>query len=97
MGLTIGEAYLQIKPSTEGMGKDIERAMGDAGESGGASFGSAFSSALGFVTKGVAAGVGAAAAGATRVTKEAVSSFAEYEQLVGGVVSKRPIRNSMEK
>lgn len=85
MGVTIGEAYLQIKPSTEGMGKDIERAMGDAGESGGASFGSAFSSALGFVTKGVAAGVGAAAAGATRVTKEAVSSFAEYEQLVGGV------------
>jgi len=85
MGVTIGEAYLQIKPSTEGMGKDIERAMGDAGESGGATFGSAFSAGLGAVVKGATAAVGAAATGAAAVTKSAVSSFAEYEQLVGGV------------
>lgn len=85
MGVTIGEAYLQIKPSTEGMGKDIERAMGDAGESGGASFGSAFASSIGAVAKGVTAAVGAAATGAAAVTKEAVSSYANYQQLIGGM------------
>lgn len=85
MGVTIGEAYLQIKPSTEGMGKDIERAMGDAGESGGATFGSAFASSIGAVAKGVTAAVGAAATGAAAVTKEAVSSYANYQQLIGGM------------
>lgn len=85
MGVTIGEAYLQIKPSTEGMGKDIERAMGDAGESGGATFGSAFASGIGAVAKGVTAAVGAAATGAAAVTKEAVSSYANYQQLIGGM------------
>lgn len=85
MGLTIGDAYLQIKPSTEGMEKDIERAMGDAGESGGATFGSAFASSIGAVAKGVTAAVGAAATGAAAVTKEAVSSYANYQQLIGGM------------
>lgn len=85
MGVTIGEAYLQIRPSTEGMGKDIERAMGDAGESGGATFGSAFASGIGAVAKGVTAAVGAAATGAAAVTKEAVSSYANYQQLIGGM------------
>ena len=85
MSNTIGEAYLQIKPSMEGIQGEIESAMGDAGKSGSSSFGSAFASGIGAVTKVTAAAVGAAAAGVSTITKEAVSSYADYEQLVGGV------------
>lgn len=82
---TIGSAYLQIMPSMEGVNKEIEQAMGDAGEKGSSSFGSAFASGLGAVTKVTAAAVGAAAAGVSALTKEAVSGYADYEQLVGGL------------
>lgn len=82
---TIGSAYLQIMPSMEGVNKEIEQAMGDAGEKGSSSFGSAFASGLGFITKVTTAAVAGAASGVTALTKEAVSSFADYEQLVGGV------------
>ena len=82
---TIGSAYLQIMPSMEGVNKEIEQAMGDAGEKGSNSFGSAFASGLGAVTKVTAAAVGAAAAGVSALTKEAVSGYADYEQLVGGL------------
>ena len=82
---TIGEAYLQIKPSMEGVKGELEQAMGDAGASGSSSFLSAFSSGVGALTKVTAAAVGAAATGVSALTKEAVSSFADYEQLVGGV------------
>ena len=40
---------------------------------------------LGTATAAVGAAVGAAAAGVSAIVKESVSSFAEYEQLVGGV------------
>ena len=85
MSNTIGEAYLQIRPSMEGVQGEIESAMGEAGERGSSSFGSAFASGVGAITKATAAAVGAAATGISALTKEAVSSFADYEQLVGGV------------
>ena len=82
---TIGEAYLQIKPSMEGVKGELEQAMGDAGARSSSSFGSAFASGIGALTKVTATAVGAAATGVSVLTKEAVSSFADYEQLVGGV------------
>lgn len=86
---TIGEAYLQIKPSMDGIKGNLEEAMGEAGARGSSSFGSAFLSGLGTVTetvtKATVAAVTAAAGGIAKVTQEAVSSFADYEQLVGGV------------
>ena len=82
---TIGEAYLQIKPSMEGIQGDLEEAMGEAGARGSSSFGSAFASGIGMVTKVTTAAVGAAATGVTALTQSAVSSFADYEQLIGGV------------
>lgn len=85
MSNTIGEAYLQIRPSMEGIQGELEGAMGEAGSASASSFGSAFASGIGVVTKAATAAVTAAAAGVTALTKEAVSSFAEYEQLVGGV------------
>ena len=84
-GTTIGEAYLQIKPSMEGVKGEIESAMGEAGASGSASFGSAFGKGLSAMAGVATAAVGAAAAGVTALTKSAVDSYADYEQLTGGV------------
>lgn len=85
MANTIGEAYLQIRPSMEGIQGEIEQAMGDAGSRSSSSFGSAWEKGLGVVTKVTVAAVTAAAAGVTKLTQEVVSSYADYEQLVGGV------------
>ena len=81
----IGEAYLQIRPSMEGIQGELEGAMGEAGSRGGASFSSAFASGLGAVTAAATAAVTAAAAGVASLANEAVSAFADYQQLVGGV------------
>lgn len=85
MPSTIGEAYLQIRPSMEGIQGEIEEALGDSGRSGARSFGSAFSTGLAAVSGAAVAAVGAASAGVASLTSQATSSFAQYEQLVGGV------------
>lgn len=84
-GNTIGEAYIQIKPSMEGLSDEVKKALGDAGESGSSSFGSKFSSGLKIA--GAAAGAALTAAGTAvgNLTKSAVTAYADYEQLVGGV------------
>ena len=82
---TIGEAYIQIKPSMEGVSSEIEKAMGDAGASSSSSFGSKFASGLKTVGVAASAAVGAAAAGVTALTKTAVSAYADFEQLSGGI------------
>lgn len=85
MANTIGEAYLQIRPSMEGVKGELEQAMDEAGSSSASSFGNAFASGIGVVAKAAAAAITAAATGVTALTKEAVSSYADYEQLAGGV------------
>ena len=85
MANTIGEAYLQIRPSMEGVKGELEEAMGKAGGSSASSFGSAFASGIKKVGAVTVASLGAASAGVAKLTQSAVSSFAEYEQLVGGV------------
>lgn len=82
---TIGTAYLQIRPSMEGVKGELEQAMGDAGKSGSSSFGSAFSSGISAVAKATTAALGTAVAGVSALTKSAVDSFADYEQLTGGI------------
>lgn len=82
---TIATAYVQIAPSTKGMTESLNEAMGDAGKSGGEKFSSSFGKIAGTAGKVALAAVGAAAAGVTALTKEAVSGYSEYEQLVGGV------------
>ena len=85
MPSTIGEAYLQIRPSMDGMTGEIEQAMGDVGSRGSSAFSSAFSTGLKAVSGVTVAAVGAASAGVAKLTSEAYSNFADYEQLVGGV------------
>lgn len=82
---TIGEAYLQIRPSMEGVQGEIEEAMGEAGSRGASSFGSSFATGMKAVGGAAVAATSAATAGVAALTSEAYSSFADYEQLVGGV------------
>lgn len=76
--------FVKFVADMEGFEKDLN----EAGEKT-KSFGSSLQSTLGTVGKAVAgatvAAVSAAAAGITALTKSAVESYAEYEQLVGGI------------
>lgn len=85
MPSTIGEAYLQIRPSMDGMTGEIEQAMGSAGASGGNAFASAFGAGAKALSGMALKAVGVTAAGTTALTAAATASFADYEQLVGGV------------
>ena len=79
----IAKAYVQVIPSAEGISNNLRQQFGDSGQQSGNSFASAFKKVLGKVTLGGA--VTAFAKGVVDVFKSAVSSYADYEQLVGGV------------
>lgn len=85
MSNTIGEAYLQIKPSMEGIKGELEGAMSEAGASSSSSFGSAFNSGIKAMAGASAVIVGTSVAGTAAITKSAVDAYADYEQLIGGV------------
>ena len=77
----IGEAYIQIKPSMEGVSGEIEKAMGGAGAAGSSSFGSAFGSGLkktGAVIAGATAAVASATAAVTGTLVSQASATASY-------------------
>ena len=82
---TIGEAYLQIKPSMDGISKDIQSAMGDAGSKGSISFGSAFSSGLKKLGTVALSATAAATTAVGAFGTQAIKAFANFEQLEGGV------------
>lgn len=84
-GITIGEAYLQIRPSMEGVAGEIDEAMGSAGSSGASSFGSAFATGIKAVSGVAISAVSVASAGVAKLTSAATSSYADYEQLIGGM------------
>ena len=77
MSDTIGTHYFQLAPSTEGIGKSISEALGDAGTQGSKSFGTAFSKALG--TGGaIVGGIATAIGGITTAFVNGVSDVAAY-------------------
>lgn len=81
MSQTIGEAYLQIRPSMDGIQNEITSAMGGIGESSGSTFGSRFASGLSSVGRIGAAAVATTAAATTALVGgmvSATSSVAEY-------------------
>lgn len=87
-GTQIAQAYIQIVPVMENMGNNIKKALGDGAKEGnsfGSKLGSGISKGLGVAV----AGIGTAVAGATAVIgklgKEALDSYADFEQLTGGV------------
>jgi len=93
MGTKLAEAYVQIIPSAKGMKSSLTKLMSgeasSAGTSAGGLFTTAFVSGIGTIVSGVtkvtATAVTAASAGIAALTTSAVKSYAEYEQLVGGV------------
>lgn len=95
--IEVARAYVTIVPSLQGAQKtianDLNAETKDVGEESGKKIGSNMSSGIGSALKaGATAVVGAvtaiasaALAGVVAITKEAVSQYADYEQLVGGV------------
>lgn len=85
----LGTYYIQIMPSAKGIGNNIEKElnneMGDAGKKAGGVFSGGFSKVLATGGKIALAASAAVATGIGIITKQAVSNYAEYEQLVGGI------------
>lgn len=84
MADNIGTAYVQIEPSFEGVTPKIEQHFGGEGEKASKSFGSGFASVAGTVGKVMTGAVTAAGTAVAGLTKQAVSAFAEFEQVQGG-------------
>lgn len=88
-GIELAKAYVQVIPSTEGIQGDLEKAMGSAGEKAGEKGGKGIASGIGKVIGGIgkvaAAGLAATTAGIAGITTAATESYAEFEQLSGGV------------
>ena len=88
MSIELAKAYVQIVPSTQGLGdaitKEFEGAGDKAGEAGGKKAGGKFAAALGVAAKATGAVVAAAGTAVSAVVGSAVSAFSEYEQLAGG-------------
>ena len=91
-GTSLGTAWIQIKPTTSGITKEVKKELANVEKEmtgSGSKISSAFSSLGSKAGTALKVGLTAAAAGATAgaisLIKNAVSSFADYEQLVGGV------------
>lgn len=86
---TIADAYIQIIPSAEGIQGNLTNVLNDEAESAGKASGNKFSSAFTTGMKTLATGATVAftavTAGIASVTKASVESYAEFEQLEGGV------------
>lgn len=105
-GNTVGDAYVNLIPSAEGFSDGIKKAIDEGTSAGSKSAVSGLSSlGMGFVQ-----GIGQAAFGAVTelgskvvdVAQSSISSYAEYEQLIGGVetlfgtASSRVMRNASD-
>ena len=84
-GMDIAKAYVQIIPSAEGIKGKLTEALGGEADAAGKSAGGRFGKFFGSAAKVGVAAAGAVATGIAAITKNAVESFAEYEQLAGGV------------
>lgn len=86
---TVAKAYVQIIPSARGIKENVTDVIAKEGATAGEGFGANFGAGLKklggtIVTAVKVAGAAAVAAGAA-ITKMAVDSYADYEQLTGGI------------
>lgn len=88
-GTTIGTAYVRIEPSAKGVGNKISDVLNDeaggAGEKAGSKLASGIGSALKVGGAVIGAGIAAASGAVIKFGQEAIESYANYEQLIGGV------------
>ena len=89
MATNLGTAYVRIEPSAKGIGNEISNVLNNEAGNAGASAGSKIASGIGGALKVGGAVIGAGLAAATTAVigfgKEAVSAYASYEQLTGGI------------
>ena len=89
MGTELAKAYVQIVPMMQGIKGNLENMLGGeadvAGTKAGKTFASRFGGALGTVGKLAGAGIAAAATGIGVLGKQAVTAYADFEQLSGGI------------
>lgn len=87
--IDIGKAYVRIEPTAKGIGNKIESVLNQETDGVGASVGSKLAGGIGTGLKvaggAIIAGISAATGAVVGFGKEAVSSYANYEQLIGGV------------
>lgn len=82
----IAKAYVQIIPTTKGIKSNLESSLKGDADSAGKSAGNGFLSSIGgTIVKGAAALGASATAAVGALAKGAISGYADYEQLVGGV------------
>lgn len=89
MAIELAKAYVQIVPTTQGIQGSLENALNDpakkAGEESGNKLTDGLKSAMKTAGKVTAAALAAGTVAAGKLAADAVSSYAEYEQLAGGV------------
>ena len=87
--MELARAYVTIVPSMEGSRGAITEALtgeaDSAGSQAGSVAGSRFGAVLGAAAQVGAAAIGAAATGVAALTSQAISAYADYEQLTGGI------------
>ena len=85
MSESLAKAYVQIIPTSQGLGNKLSEMIGNeaesAGKSGGLKIGNALAKGIGLA----GAAIGAASGAIGMLGKQAVESYADYEQLTGGV------------
>lgn len=82
----IAKAYVQIVPTTKGIQGQLEKELSGVGDAAGGKAGTGFLGGMkGAIAKGAAVVGTAAVAALGAVAKQAVDSYADYEQLTGGV------------
>lgn len=85
MSESLAKAYVQIIPTSQGLGDKLSELIGNeaesAGKSGGLKIGNALAKGIGLA----GAAIGAASGAIGMLGKQAVESYADYEQLTGGV------------
>ena len=89
MAIELAKAYVQVLPSADGIKGNLENIMNGEADKAGKSAGGKLASGIGSALAGgaavIGAGVSAAAAGVSVLSKSALSAYADYEQLTGGV------------
>lgn len=84
-GTSIAKAYVQIVPSAQGIKGSLENVLSGEVDNAGKSAGGRFLSAMGTALKVGGAALGVAASGVGAALNSAVTSYADYEQLAGGI------------
>ena len=88
-GIDLGKAYVRIEPTAKGIGSQIENVLNNETQNTGTSLGQKLAGGIGTGLKvggaAIAAGVAMATKAVVDFGKQAVESYANYEQLVGGI------------